>query len=600
MTSCGNKLLKLLLMGEAAVGKTALIRQFTSGNFQLVYKPTLGADFQGKAIEIDGESVQIQLWDFPGQERFRDSKSLYRHADGCILVYDATKPPTFDAIEKWRDEVVSELGEPDNFTFLLLGNKSDLPNKAVDPSAARDFASTSENMLFYEVSARTGHNVAKAFDAIVRRALGMGDKASEPVRFELSGRGVGDAAALHGHDFVFVVNGVEYPCCRFQACFVSGLVRRLLESDGVMSRLKLNVRDDEDQFEEVMNLMNGKAISITPDNAAFLEACARELENDELLERILSFQLDGDVSLLNVIDRIRIKRQSHSDCKDEFDFLARYFFKLGIDVLECLSVSELELVLMNPHLKLESEDQLYDIIISLGKNGHDYLSLLRQIELEFLSDSKLSEFLDRVFPDLVDDTIWEQLCKCARNSCGPDESVTQKKAGRYTLQCKSFASARGMFNGIVQYLRNLCLGNPHERGMISISAHDNYHQCHQIVDYGWNDWWNSKDEPDSAVQFDFKSKRVCVSEYSLKSDGYDNGGHLLSWAIEVSDNGLMWDPIDEQNTQDLNGTFREKTYKCRRSNRFVRFVRLRQTGKNSANNDSLHLSQIEFFGKLKD
>ena len=150
MTSCGNKLLKLLLLGEAAVGKTALIRQFTSGNFQLVYKPTLGADFQGKAIEIDGESVQIQLWDFPGQERFRDSKSLYRHADGCILVYDATKPPTFDAIEKWRDEVVSELGEPDNFTFLLLGNKSDLPNKAVDPSAARDFASTSENMLFVD------------------------------------------------------------------------------------------------------------------------------------------------------------------------------------------------------------------------------------------------------------------------------------------------------------------------------------------------------------------------------------------------------------------------------------------------------------------
>ena len=55
---------------------------------------------------------------------------------------------------------------------------------------------------------------------------------------------------------------------------------------------------------------------------------------------------------------------------------------------------------------------------------------------------------------------------------------------------------------------------------------------------------------------------------------------------------------DEQNTQDLNGTFREKTYKCRQSNRFVRFVRLRQTGKNSANNNSLSLSQIEFFGKL--
>ena len=515
-------------------------------------------------MEIDGEPVHVQLWDIAGQERFRsNTNAIYRGADGCILVYDATSPPTFDAIERWRDEVTNELGKTGDVVFLLLGNKSDLPNKAVEPSVARAFASMNENMLFYEVSAKTGRNLAKAFEVMIRKII---ERPEQPVKFELSGRGVGDAAALHEQNFVFVVNGIEYPCCRFQACFVSGRVRRLLASDGVISRLKLNVDDDKYQFEEVMNLMNGRAISITRDNAAFLEACARELENDELLDRVISFRLDDDLSLLNVVDRIRIKRESHSDCKDEFPFLATHFFEMSIGALKCLSVSELELVLMSPVLKLESEDQLYDIIISLGKNGYEYLSLLRQVEFEFLSDSKLSQFLDRVFPDLIDGSIWEWLCKCARSFCGSDSSRTQQKAGRYASYCKSFTSAIGTFKGIVQHLRFWGRGNPHEKQIISITAHDNYHQCHQIVDYGWNDWWTSKDEPNSAVQFDFKSRRVCVSEYSLKSDGSDSGGHLLSWAIEVSDDGSTWDAIDEQNTQDLNGTFREKTYKCRQSN----------------------------------
>ena len=66
----------------------------------------------------------------------------------------------------------------------------------------------------------------------------------ESVSFGLSGRGVGDAAALAKQKFVFVVGGVEYRCCRFQARFVSGLVRRLLASDRCLSRVSLKVCDD--------------------------------------------------------------------------------------------------------------------------------------------------------------------------------------------------------------------------------------------------------------------------------------------------------------------------------------------------------------------
>ena len=240
----------------------------------------------------------------------------------------------------------------------------------------------------------------------------------ESVCFELSARGVGDAAPLDERNFVFVVGGVEYRCTRFQACFVSGLVRRLLVSDCCLSRVSLKVRDDESHFEDVVRLMNGQGISITRANASFLEACARELENDELLGRIVSFQLDCEDSMSNVIPRMRTKSECHIDYKSELDFVASHFFEADIDDLRCLSVSDLELILTNPLLKLESEDQLYDTIVSLAvEKGAEVLVLLRYLEFALLSDSKLREFLDRIFPDLVDVSVWESLCACGVSAC---------------------------------------------------------------------------------------------------------------------------------------------------------------------------------------
>ena len=179
-----------------------------------------------------------------------------------------------------------------------------------------------------------------------------------------------------------VVGCVEYRCCRFQACLVSGRVRRLLASDCCISRVSLNVMDDEGHFRDIVSLMNGKQISITNANAAFLASCARELENGELLDRINSFNLGGDVSMSNVVNRIRMKSECHSNYKSELDFVASHFFEVELSVLKCLSVTDLEMVLLNPLLKLESEDKLYDTIIALaGENGDDVLVLLRHLQI---------------------------------------------------------------------------------------------------------------------------------------------------------------------------------------------------------------------------
>ena len=174
MASRGRQMLKLLLLGDASVGKTALLNQFVNREFTLPYKATIGSDFSSKQFDIDGKYITLQIWDTAGQERFQSlGPTFYRGTDCCILVYDITKPQTFEAIKKWKNEFAMQLGlaNTDEFPFLLLGNKNDLPNKAVQSSAAREFAQMNGDMLFYEVSAKTADNVQTAFEAIVRKAL---------------------------------------------------------------------------------------------------------------------------------------------------------------------------------------------------------------------------------------------------------------------------------------------------------------------------------------------------------------------------------------------------------------------------------------------
>ncbi|EAY15800.1 small GTP-binding protein, putative [Trichomonas vaginalis G3] len=174
MASRGRQMLKLLLLGDASVGKTSLLNQFVNREFTSSYKATIGSDFSSKQLDVDGHYVTLQIWDTAGQERFQSlGPTFYRGTDCCILVYDVTKPASFENIKKWRNEFSLQLGlsNASDFPFLLLGNKSDLPDKAVQPSAAREFAQMNGDMIFEEVSAKTAEGVQTAFEAIVRKAL---------------------------------------------------------------------------------------------------------------------------------------------------------------------------------------------------------------------------------------------------------------------------------------------------------------------------------------------------------------------------------------------------------------------------------------------
>lgn len=88
-------LFKVVLVGNAGVGKTCLVRRFTQGLFPKGQGATIGVDFMIKTVEVEGkngrELVKLQIWDTAGQERFRSiTQSYYRSAHALILVYDIT------------------------------------------------------------------------------------------------------------------------------------------------------------------------------------------------------------------------------------------------------------------------------------------------------------------------------------------------------------------------------------------------------------------------------------------------------------------------------------------------------------------------------
>ena len=105
------------------------MNQFVNKKWTGQYKATIGADFLSKEIIVDDKSVTMQIWDTAGQERFQSlGVAFYRGADCCLLVYDVNQAKSFETLDNWRDEFLlqSSPKDPDNFPFILLGNKVDV------------------------------------------------------------------------------------------------------------------------------------------------------------------------------------------------------------------------------------------------------------------------------------------------------------------------------------------------------------------------------------------------------------------------------------------------------------------------------------------
>jgi len=161
-------LAKVLVVGDAAVGKTSLLVRYVKGIFNPSYILTIGVAFFVQDVVVGDRVLRLQIWDTGGQERFGPIRRMYyRGAKGVLLVYDKSNPETFEHLDYWLKEV--ERGCSD-VPIILVGNKADLP-EAVTPNQGQEFASK-HSLAFVETSAKTGLNTEKAFILLARRIIG--------------------------------------------------------------------------------------------------------------------------------------------------------------------------------------------------------------------------------------------------------------------------------------------------------------------------------------------------------------------------------------------------------------------------------------------
>ena len=160
------------------VGKTALLERYVTGQFSILYKATIGADFLTKDIELDHHKVvTLQLWDTAGQERFQSlGTSFYRGADCCVLVFDLTIKESFDHLENWRNEFLLHAGIPQNevnsYPFVVLGNKVDRKEeRAVSSKTVEAWCQKRGGIPYIETSAKEGVNVDQGIKSAAELAL---------------------------------------------------------------------------------------------------------------------------------------------------------------------------------------------------------------------------------------------------------------------------------------------------------------------------------------------------------------------------------------------------------------------------------------------
>jgi len=161
---------KVCILGARAVGKSSLIKRFLSAKFSDGYSATVGANIEKIVLDIDGDRVQLMLWDIQGEDRAGQAFTHYlKGASALIYVVDGTRLGTLEAAMELRKEAEDHLGcKPPS---IMLFNKSDLAKRwEISSSMINDVES--DGIFALLTSANEGSGVNTAFNLITRVILG--------------------------------------------------------------------------------------------------------------------------------------------------------------------------------------------------------------------------------------------------------------------------------------------------------------------------------------------------------------------------------------------------------------------------------------------
>ncbi|KAK9478451.1 P-loop containing nucleoside triphosphate hydrolase protein [Lipomyces japonicus] len=161
---------KIVMIGDSACGKSSLTVRLTDNTFSETHDVTIAAEIGSKIVPVDDNVfIKLQIWDTAGQEHYRAvTRSYFRNATGCLLVYDVTRRDTFLHVQEWLADLRAQ-ADPE-ICVLLVGNKCDLSDtqRQVSVQEAREWAAANGLLDFVETSAKTGDRVEEAYLQVAR------------------------------------------------------------------------------------------------------------------------------------------------------------------------------------------------------------------------------------------------------------------------------------------------------------------------------------------------------------------------------------------------------------------------------------------------
>ncbi|XP_078004345.1 rab-like protein 2A isoform X5 [Phascolarctos cinereus] len=157
---------KIICLGDSAVGKSKLMERFLMDGFQPQQLSTYALTLYKHTTTVDGKTILVDFWDTAGQERFQSMHASYYHkAHACIMVFDVQRKVTYKNLTTWYSELREFRPE---IPCLVVANKIDADTNVTQKSFnfARRFA-----LPLYFVSAADGTNVVKLFNDAIRLAV---------------------------------------------------------------------------------------------------------------------------------------------------------------------------------------------------------------------------------------------------------------------------------------------------------------------------------------------------------------------------------------------------------------------------------------------
>lgn len=454
-------------------------------------------------------------------------------------------------------------------------------------------------------------------------------------------------AVQGGNEFRLIFGKREIIMNSLFADFISPLISRLHRSDPTISSISFNDQNANLISDDVISLFKqistGKAIEINEKQGLELRIISILLENQELFTKINDIYTneinEGNIDLY--IQDLQLYNEQQ-DClnpvkmlnafnyKSVINYLASHFYSIDQDKLLRLPKSIIYKIITNKNLKLKDEDSLIDFIQKIfsdsqygdeeednSKEEEDeekigIISFYESVDFSSLSESKFQEFTQNFESKTMTKTLWRKLNQCFYTNFTKTNKKINKN--RYIPKDRSIefdGNEEHGFQGIIHKLTEEIGGNVNDKGMVNVTSspsNGNDYDSKNIVDFDDNHYFQSKNELNSWVKFDFQELKVRPTHYSIRTrpDGGKGDNHPKNWVIEGSnsDDERDWKVLDSrENVTILDDGNKSYTFDIQNPlnpEESYRYLRLRQTGPNTQKGNFyfLTLSALEYFGIL--